>query len=135
MLGKQVASAQWLCDVDAVVPVPLHWTRKWARGYNQAEIIARAVARETGVPIKTDILKRTRRTKTQTKVGIADKGANVRNAFQVQDHHPDGMVHILLVDDVFTTGSTLGECFKALRKVYPPSVRISVATLGFVGGA
>ena len=135
MLGREILSAEWFQDVDAVVPVPLHWTRKWARGYNQAEIIARAVARETGVPIKTDILKRTRRTKTQTKVGIADKGANVRNAFQVQDHHPDGMVHILLVDDVFTTGSTLGECFKALRKVYPPSVRISVATLGFVGGA
>lgn len=152
MLGKEIASAQWLNDVDAVIPVPLHWTRKWSRGYNQAEIIARAVAKEIGVPLRVDILERMRRTKTQTKVEIADKGANVRDAFRVQSagssqrHHPkhsikrhdthkDTITHILLIDDVFTTGSTLGECFKALRKVYPPSVRISVATLGFVGGA
>lgn len=152
MLGKEIASAQWLSDVDAVIPVPLHWTRKWSRGYNQAEIIARAVAKEIGVPLRIDILERMRRTKTQTKVEIADKGANVRDAFRVQSagssqrHHPkhsikrhnthkDTITHILLIDDVFTTGSTLGECFKALRKVYPPSVRISVATLGFVGGA
>lgn len=162
MLGKEVASAQWLRDVDAVIPVPLHWTRKWTRGYNQAEVIARAVAKEIGVPLRDDILKRTRRTKTQTKVGVTDKEANVRDAFQARlyegptevsvDTSPlrrlthfitphsgstykDDITHILLVDDVFTTGSTLGECFKALRKVFPPSVRISVATLGFVGGA
>lgn len=133
MLGKEVASAQWLCDVDAVIPVPLHWTRKWSRGYNQAEIIARAVAKEIGVPLRVDILERMRRTKTQTKVEITDKGANVRDAFRARS--AGTITHILLIDDVFTTGSTLGECFKALRKVYLPSVRISVATLGFVGRA
>ena len=152
MLGREIMAAEWLQDVDTIVPVPLHWTREWSRGYNQAEVIARAVAKELDVPLRTDILKRTRRTKTQTKVGIAGKGTNVRDAFRVQpagtsqrhspkhsikrhDAHKDAITHILLIDDVFTTGSTLGECFKALRKVYPPSVRISVATLGFVGGA
>lgn len=152
MLGREILAAKWFQDVDMIVPVPLHWTRKWSRGYNQAEIIARAVAKELGVPLRTDILKRTRRTKTQTKVGIESKGANVRDAFMVQsagrsqrhspkhsikrhDAHKDTITHILLIDDVFTTGSTLGECFKALRKVFPTSVRISIATLGFVGGA
>ena len=134
ILGQKLRLAEHLCDVDVVIPVPLHWTRHWKRGYNQAEVIAAEVARVLGLEMRTDILKRSRRTRTQTKVDPRDKSANVHNAFTAIFNNSD-MRHILLIDDVFTTGSTLMACFRALRAVFPPSVRISVATLAFVGGA
>ena len=166
MLGRKLGQAGHFMDVDLVIPVPLHWTRRWKRGYNQAEVIAEEIARELGAPLRTDILRRRRRTRTQTKVGPGEKSANVRGAFnarlpvdrkmgnagsddaaepcmgaaEVRLDAPEVRLdaayrHILLVDDVFTSGSTLFACFTALRAVFPPSVRISVATLGFVGGA
>lgn len=137
MLGVRLRSSECFKDVDAVIPVPLHWTRRWKRGYNQAEVIAEEVARELGVFMRTDILRRSRRTRTQTKVSPEEKAANVKGAFEADKARAleDNLRHILLVDDVFTTGSTLHNCFLALRAVLPVSVRISVATLGFVGGA
>ena len=159
MLGKKIASAEHFADVDAVIPVPLHWTRKWSRGYNQAEIIAREVASILGAELRTDILQRSRRTRTQTKLSIEGKAANVQGAFVVQENIFDcfknknsgrssshnklnkkadcsdltNLKHLLLIDDVFTTGSTLHACYQALRSIFPPEVRISVATLAFVG--
>lgn len=155
MLGEEVSKAAWLQDVDMVIPVPLHWRRRWSRGYNQAEVIAREVAAHIGAPLRTDLLKRSRHTRTQTQLSIEEKATNVSQAFSVS--RPSGMLaatgsiphgqeglpvrpdcvqcrHILLIDDVFTTGSTLMACFTALRTVFPPGVRISVATLAFVGG-
>jgi ComF family protein len=138
MLGMKLASSTLWQDADLVIPVPLHWTRKWKRGYNQAEIIAGAIAATMGIGMRTDILKRCRKTATQTKLDTLQKEKNVYGAFQVDKDAAlaAGEVrHIILVDDVFTSGSTAGACFQALREVFPPSVRISVATLGFVGGA
>ena len=137
MLGRRLVSSDIYSDVDMAIPVPLHWTRKWKRGYNQAEVIAEGVAEAMKIPLRTDILKRSRRTATQTKLSIEDKTRNVSGAFSISDEYIPRMDirHILLIDDVFTTGSTLGECFRALRSVFPPSVKISVATLAFVGGA
>ena len=135
LLGEKLAGSSLFSDVDAVVPVPLHWLRKWKRGYNQAEVIASGVAECLGIPMRPDILRRIRRTRTQTRLSIAEKRANVSGAFAIPAKppaEPTPFRHILLVDDVFTTGSTLFACFTALRTVLPPSVRISVATLGFV---
>ena len=136
MLGYRIRDAAHLSDVDLIVPVPLHWTREWKRGYNQAEVIARQVAEILGVDIRTDILKRHRRTRTQTKVDPSKKSENVSGAFIADKARAfeGGYRHLMIVDDVFTSGSTLLNCFLALRAVFPPSVRISVATLGFVGG-
>lgn len=135
MLGRKLKTSGHFSDVNAVIPVPLHWARKWKRGYNQAEVIAKEIADLLGIDMQTDILKRVRHTRTQTQVNPKDKAKNVSGAFQVStgkagsDHYR----HLLLVDDVFTSGNTLFACYKALREVFPPSVRISVATLGFVG--
>ena len=131
MLGRKIAEAEWMSDVDMVIPVPLHWRRRWSRGYNQAEIIAGEVAHELGVPMRTDVLKRVRYTETQTKLEVEAKSRNVSGAFKANTVH-DAVRHVLIVDDVFTTGSTMNACHQALREVLPPSVRISVATLGFV---
>lgn len=134
MLGRKMAGAEHFYDVDVVIPVPLHWTRKWSRGYNQAECIAKTLAAELGAEMRTDILLRRRRTKTQTRLSVEQKGKNVHGAFEAkeQDKIP---VHVLIVDDVFTTGSTIMACLVALWTVFPPSTRISFVTLGFVGRA
>jgi ComF family protein len=142
MLGRRLGSSELFKDVDCVIPVPLHWIRRWRRGYNQAEIIAREVADVLGAPLDCNILVRRRRTRTQTKLDIKGKTANVAGAFAARTPQTSGTTsnkpkiqHILLIDDVFTTGATLYACFTALRAVFPPSVRISVATLAFVGEA
>ena len=137
LLGQKLKLAEHFSDADAIIPVPLHWTRKWQRGYNQAEIIAAEVAQELGIDMRTDILKRIRRTKTQTKVSPEDKSTNVRGAFEADSRTLIGRRphHVILLDDVFTSGSTLHNCFLALRAELPVSVRISVATLAFVGGS
>ena len=145
MLGDRLSSAEWFQDIDTIIPVPLHWRRKWKRGYNQAEIIAQGISEALGIPVRTDILRRRKHTRTQINLNIQQKSANVAGAFsaskpQTRSTNADNGSnrtyrprHILLVDDVFTTGSTLTACFLALREVFPPEVRISVATLGFVG--
>lgn len=134
MLGSEMADSPLYSDVDTVIPVPLHWTRRWRRGYNQAEVIAGEIAACLGAELRPEFLFRKRRTRSQTKVGVAGKEGNVARAFQVRKGVvPTGHSHILLVDDVFTTGATLHACYLALRKVFPPPVRISVATLAAVG--
>ena len=135
MLGEHLSRCPWMQDADAVIPVPLHWSRRWKRGYNQAEVIAREVAAAMKLPVYVDILKRNRATKTQTRLNTEEKVRNVQDAFKASYKDVGQFRHIILIDDVFTTGSTLFACFRALRAVFPPGVRISVATLGFVGGA
>jgi ComF family protein len=145
MLGSRMASREHFRDVGMVIPVPLHWKREWSRGYNQAEVIAKEIAESLGAVMRNDILERVRNTKTQTRLDIEEKAANVKEAFAVRDRQilldaigsscvgGNQTGHILLVDDVFTTGATLNACFIALRQVLAPEVRISIATLGFVG--
>ena len=136
MLGERMAGSGLYRDVDLVVPVPLHWTRRWRRGYNQAEIIAAELARRLpGSPRTASLLRRRRHTVTQTRLSVEEKTVNVRDAFSVRPRTcaKAGMPgHILLVDDVFTTGATLNACYRALREHFTPEVRISIATLGFV---
>lgn len=144
MLGRRMAASPLYADVDMLVPVPLHWTRRWKRGYNQAEVIAREMAScWPEARFCPEGLRRRSRTRSQARLpGAAERAANLRGAFRAvpgkcaltpQLRLPESRPgHILLVDDVFTTGSTLCECHRALRAVCGPEVRISVAALGFV---
>ena len=129
-LGEALAGAEHFKDVDAVVPVPLHRARRWKRGYNQAEIIAVEVAAALGAPLRPDILSKPRRRSSQVRGNAASRGSNISGAFKA--NVPEGFRHILLVDDTFTTGSTLAACYAALRECVPSEVRISAATLAFV---
>lgn len=138
MLGKRLAESSLFADISLITPVPLHWTRKWTRGYNQAEIIARELGKALDVPCRTDLLQRCRRTRSQTGISGEAKADNVAGAFMATKKAASvlaeaGSAHILLADDVFTSGSTAGECFRALRAVSGPDVRISVASLAYAG--
>lgn len=130
LLGERIANSKHLNDIDIIIPVPLHWSRKWKRGYNQAEAIAEGIAATTGAEICTSLLYRKKHTKTQTRLSVNMKSLNVRDAFKAK-RQLDGRHHILLVDDVFTTGATLCSCFAALKDMAPES-RISIATLALV---
>jgi ComF family protein len=114
LMGR-VASEQGLFPVDAIVPVPLHPRRLRERGYNQATLIARELARTLSLPILEDVLVRSRATKTQTQLSAAERRVNVVDAFAAE---PARLVerNLLLVDDVCTTGSTLQACADALRR-------------------
>jgi ComF family protein len=100
---------------DALVPVPDHWTRRLERGYNQAELLARQLSRITLIPVET-ALRRVRHTGQQIGHGAVERSQRLRGAF---DLHPKANVkdrRILLVDDVWTTGATLGECSTVLQE-------------------
>lgn len=131
MLGAWMAQQPHWQDVDAVIPVPLHWRRKHARGYNQAEIIAAELAKALGATLCPTALKRKRRTKSQTSLKAEDRLKNVSGVFAV-NRLPAGARHLLLVDDTFTTGATLATCYEAVRSVIGPSTHISIATLAAV---
>ena len=129
-LGRYLAAAPHFADVDAVIPVPLHWLRRFRRGYNQAAVLSSALADALGVPVFTDALVRRRRTRSQTSLSAEERLKNVSGVFSLRRVPPAR--HILLVDDTFTTGATLAACHRALRLSLDPSVRISVATLAVV---
>ena len=130
---EQTPLAQPYFPIDAVVPVPLHWSRRLKRGYNQAEIIAAEISKTLGADLRTELLIRSRNTRTQTRLDVNTKVDNVRGAFSLKSGAQlHGLKHILLVDDVFTTGSTLINCFLPLRSAAGPDLRISIATLGMV---
>lgn len=134
LLGTKLLESPFLRDVEVVAPVPLHWRRKWSRGYNQAEVLAREIARTLGARLLPHLLVRRRATRTQTRLSRDEKARNVARAFRLGSDSgavTAGM-HVLLVDDVFTTGATLHACYRVLRDAFPDAT-ISVATLAVVG--
>lgn len=108
---EEVAST-W--QAHALVPVPIHWTRRWERGFNQSELLAGVVAHRCGLPVRS-ALRRTRATPPQVGLTGAQRATNLRSAFAVDSRHllPGG--RFILVDDVTTTGATLAECASVLR--------------------
>lgn len=103
---------------DLIVPVPLHYRRLASRGYNQSGWLADALSRQTGKPCSHDALKRTRPTPTQGNRSARERHLNVRGAFMARPSRLKSIegAHILLIDDVFTTGATLAACTRALKK-------------------
>lgn len=99
---------------DLIIPVPLHLRRLAERGFNQAEVIANLLSLKTKIPWQKD-LQRIICTKQQAKLKKADRELNVKGAFSLSDDNKNLPKNILLVDDVFTTGSTLEECAKVLK--------------------
>lgn len=113
--------------VDLIVPVPLHRARKERRGYNQSELIAEGMSGPLGAPMATDVLLRPVATESQTRKGRYDRAVNMDGVFHCPKPKSIQEKHILLVDDVITTGSTLGACVNALLD--HGAAKVSVAGL------
>lgn len=113
--------------VDYVLPVPLHPKKKHQRGYNQAALIAQGMSETMGVNWTSDYLIRKAYTTTQTKKSRLDRFANVQNAFEVPSKEMLAGKHLLLVDDVITTGATLEAC--AVQLLQAENVKVSLAAI------
>jgi ComF family protein len=100
---------------DAVVPMPLHWRRRWQRGFNQSELLAREIARKWGVPVSA-LVRRKRATAPQAGLTSAQRRKNVEGAFQVGKGTRLKGMRLLLIDDVLTTGATASACARALKR-------------------
>jgi ComF family protein len=109
-------------QADIVVPVPLHRQRERERGYNQAELIAKPVARKLGLPYRPVLLVRTKPRPNQHILSLDERWSSVRGAFATRQGSQVDNLRVLLVDDVMTTGATLDACAKALRGAGAKSV-------------
>jgi ComF family protein len=111
---------------EVIVPVPLHWRRRWHRGYNQAEAVARELARALNCPLRPGWLVRTRPTNLQPTLTPSARWENVRGAFRARS--PDSIrgVRILLVDDVLTTGATADAAAAALLQAKAAQVTVAI---------
>lgn len=127
--GQSLKSSGFICDIDLVIPVPLHPAKKRIRGFNQSETISRGIADIAMLPVDVNSLARIMVSATQTKRSRYDRWTNVEGIFQVID--PQSIIgkHVLLVDDVITTGSTIESCTNELLKV--EGVKVSVAALAY----
>lgn len=127
--GVELTESESFRNIDLIIPVPLHPLKQKKRGYNQSEWIARGISESLEKPYSFTDLKRNIHTSTQTKKNRFERWKNVENIFEVI--HPENITgkHILLIDDIVTTGSTLEACASQLLKI--ENVKASIATLGF----
>jgi competence protein ComFC len=100
---------------DGIAPTPLYWLRRWRRGFNQAELLARRLSRRTGIPV-IHALRRVKATRTQAGLSNTSRRSNVARAFRARRGAPVAGKRILLIDDVMTTGSTASACAAALKR-------------------
>ncbi len=129
IFARQLQATSFFTDINGLVPLPLTRKRKRQRGYNQAEEIAVGIGKETGIPIYNKVLKRDSFSISQTRLNILQRRENVENAFRLTHGETIAHKHLLLIDDVVTTGSTVIACAQQLMKA--DDVKISVLSLGF----
>lgn len=130
-LGLELLHSGRFNDVDVLVPVPLHWWRRLRRGYNQSELLCRGIAEVMPREIVPNAVIRHRYTRQQSRQHSSQRAANVAGAFRMR--RPEALEgrHVLLVDDVLTSGATLSACADALLTV--PNLRFSAATFCIAG--
>lgn len=112
-------------DVDAIVPVPVHRSRLRKRGFNQAELFADRIGEKLNIPVVPEILIRTRKTMPQKELSAADRLKNLSGAFET-GKIPNGIRRVLLVDDIYTTGSTAEACSRVLKAAGIEEVYVAV---------
>ncbi len=125
------AGSSLLADADLLIPVPLYRSRLWRRRFNQSALLGANIQNYTGVPMRTDLLRRDRPTRAQVGLDYATRRKNVRNAFSVtEEQRPDLFAkHCVLLDDVLTTGATAEACSKTLLKAGAARVDVIVFAL------
>jgi ComF family protein len=127
IMATELKESGFFDGIDGLVPVPLHPDKLKKRGYNQSEWLARGVSQVTGIPLMTDAVKRSLYTETQTRKTKVERWENVNGIFTLNTSVDLSGKHLLIIDDVLTTGATTTACADAFQQV--PDIRISVLTL------
>jgi ComF family protein len=125
--GKKLIKTAAFKEIDYIIPIPLHPDKQKIRGYNQSEMIGEGMARGMDKPMTTSLLLRKDFTQTQTKKSRMERWENVKSVFTLQNAADFENKHLLLIDDVITTGSTMEACIQLLLEI--KNVKISVACL------
>lgn len=120
------AGAELLAEAELIVPVPLHWSRLFARRYNQAALLALALGRASGLPVIPDLLRRRRRTPSQGRLSAHARRRNVAGAFSIGPAQGSAVAgrRVLLIDDVLTTGATAEACTRVLQRAGAEAVDV-----------
>jgi ComF family protein len=130
MMGRWISQAgrELLAEADALVPVPLHWRRLWARRFNQSAMLAAAVSRQTGLPVAAGALQRVKPTAQQVGLSRTERAANVQGAFRVPGDGKAAVTgrRLVLIDDVLTSGATVDGCARALPRAGAANVDVLV---------
>ena len=129
LMAGEMQLARFFDGIDVLLPVPLSRKRLRQRGYNQSEQLALGISDVTHLPVITKILRRTHFHQSQTQLSRRERQENVEDMFELHDSSMLQGKHVLLIDDICTTGATLLACCDALKAV--PGIRLSVLTFGF----
>ena len=129
LMAHEFAESGFFDGIDMIVPVPLARKRQRQRGYNQSIELAKGISQVTGLPISDCVVQRKVFLKSQTRMGFWDRQENVAHVFELSDDTAIRGKHLLLVDDVVTTGATMTACAREILKA--EGVRISMLSLGF----
>lgn len=129
MMGSSLLSNNRFTQIDALVPLPLFADKEFKRGYNQATILCNGISEVTNIPVLKNNVVRKRFTETQTKKHRTERWENVEGSFEINNPNEISAKHILLVDDVVTTGATLEACGIEILQI--ENTKLSIATLAF----
>lgn len=130
IVAREFSHKEFFEGIDMIIPVPLTKKRQHHRGYNQSMMIAKGIGNITGIKINNNIVKRTIFKESQTQKDVIDRKENVKDAFSIINTKDITNQHVLLVDDIVTTGATTIACSQQLMKA--EGVKISIVSLGFV---
>ncbi len=122
-MGKRIASTIWLKDVDFIVPIPIHTNKERERGYNQAQVLCEGISEETNLPI-LKVLKKQSPGKGATKGNRMERMNSRKIDFEIGLTIPPNTNHLLIVDDVITTGATLESAFQVIRKQFHGKISV-----------
>ena len=128
-MAHEMQMARFFDGIDVLLPVPLSRKRKRQRGYNQSEMLARGISEVTGLPIVTKAVRRLNFQRSQTSLTRQERRENVEGTFVLQRPELIENKHVLLIDDICTTGATIVACGEAIKAV--KGIHVSVLTLGF----
>lgn len=127
MYAARLLNSSFLEGIDIIIPVPLHPSKLRQRGFNQSEVIAKGLASVTNHPVSCNIMARTSKSATQTRKTRVERWENVEGIFELLTPETIGNKHVLLVDDVITTGATIEACVNTLKRA--ENVKVSVVAI------
>lgn len=126
LAGKRILASSFYNDIDIIVPIPIHPNKRAKRGYNQAAYFGKGVSEILGLTMRENVIVKSIYTKSQTKMGRIERIKNVFDSFEIKDKNGIQGRHILIVDDVLTTGATIEACARKLMEAN--NIKISVMT-------